>query len=101
MGMLDFSSTRGVPHPHLINEIVQRITEVVDAVAKDEANTGIELAQVGRSLDIEDMLQGISIELHSEGWAICLDRKRLGDVTLKSIAMFFAPLDLSPPDREC
>lgn len=99
--VLESASTGRVPRAHLINDVIQRGAEVVDAVAKDEANTGIKLGQVGRSLDVEDVLRGVRIELYSEGWKICIDRKRLGDVLFKSVAMFLAPLDLSPPDREC
>jgi hypothetical protein len=61
----------------------------------------MELVEVGYSLDVNDVFQGISIELHSEGWKIYLECKRLGNITIKSMTMFLTALDLRPPAGGC
>ncbi len=85
-----------VPEGKLVSEMVERRSQVVKRVSKNERAATKNAIEIGHMIDEEDTLPGIRIELDSETWSVAFDRERLPFILFQGVSVLFRLIYLEP-----
>ena len=80
----------------LVSEAVERRSQVVNRVSKNERAAIKKAFEIGHIIDEVDIVSGIRIELDPETWSIAFDRESLPLIFFQGVSVLFRPLYLEP-----
>ena len=66
-----------VQEGELVSETVERRSQAVNRVSKNERTASKKVIEIGHVIDEEDIVSGIGLEFYPETWSISFDRERL------------------------
>ncbi len=83
-----------VQEGELVSEAVERRSQVVKRVSKNERAATKNAIEIGHMIDKEDTLPGIRNDLDPETWSVAFDRERFPLILVQGVSVLFCPLYL-------